>query len=288
VDLALFFFLPLLGGVSFSLSFCVTSYQAARQDTQRLYYRAATVGILFSLLGLGIHHTLLDWPAYKAGAATLDATFIRPLLDLPSKSAAAAPAKALDAQEKEVLAAQSGVAFACLWALVIGVLSGRLLNHLVSLYDNWRFGQDSSNPRLRLRNRINLRSITDQFELLLFEAQIDTRQIQVTLSNQKVYTGWVNESVDPKDPQKYFRLQPSMSGYRSSATQEIVFTTFYDKVLSQYLAGDARAERLRSYEVVIPIAQVISASGFDPSAYVEFQKSAAPAAKKGFFNRVRS
>jgi len=48
VDLPLFFTLPLIGGYAFVTSLWSLRWRSARQDSQRLYYRAAVYGILIA------------------------------------------------------------------------------------------------------------------------------------------------------------------------------------------------------------------------------------------------
>ncbi len=59
-----------------------------------------------------------------------------------------------------------------------------------------------------------------------------------------------------------------MSGYRSKDDGEIQLTTFYDDILERFRED---RDRLRSYEIVVPMDKIVSASGFDLDAYVEFQ-----------------
>lgn len=111
--------------------------------------------------------------------------------------------------------------------------------------------------------------MTDQFEKLLALSVRRATLSQRTLSNQKLYVGWVIESPNPRGQEKNFRIQPSMSGYRSKDDGRVTFTTFYDDILQKYKLDP---QRLRAYEIVIPMDKIVSASGFDLAAYVEFQK----------------
>ncbi len=259
MDVALLFFLPLIGGFLFVERFYGTRFRAAREETQRLYYKAAFWGVALSIVGLVLHHALRHVAAYRDLADQLGRAVLGPLLERPpGLSGAPDPVVA-----NQGLAVRIDVAFACAWALALGVATPAL-NGLVALVDRVAY-----RPRGRsLISAINDASITDQFERLLAEALRASRQIQVTLSNQKVYIGWVTRSPNPHGQEKYFRIQPSMSGYRSKDDGEVQLTTFYDDILERF--RDDRA-RLRSYEIVIPIDKIVSASGFDLAAYVEFQ-----------------
>ena len=49
MDLALFFILPLIGGFAFATGFDLLRYSTGRQDSQRLYYQAAKIGVGISM-----------------------------------------------------------------------------------------------------------------------------------------------------------------------------------------------------------------------------------------------
>ena len=79
MDLPLFFTLPLIGGFAFVTSLWSLRWRSARQDSQRLYYRAAVYGVLIAA-GVAIAHAvLLEWPAYRRGFEWLYTSFLKPL-----------------------------------------------------------------------------------------------------------------------------------------------------------------------------------------------------------------
>lgn len=263
MDVALLFFLPLLGGFLFVVSFYGTRYRVARQETQRVYYQAAFWGALLSVAGLIFHHQLeRHSESYKATVDYLRQHMVDPLLERPTTAGAPAPSAA------SVLA-RGELAFACIWGFLLGAATP-LLNILIVVVDwMWVLALARRMGLPSLRQMINRSSIRDQFELLLTEALIQANQVQVTLINQKVYTGWVTQSVNPESQEKYVRLQPTLSGFRSKDTGEVQFTTKYSDVLR----NETDKRKLRSFQIVIPIDKVISASGFDPTAYHKYQES---------------
>ena len=133
------------------------------------------------------------------------------------------------------------------------------------LDDRW-FARRAGRPSLL--EQVNLRSITDQFEMLLATALRHDTKVQVTLSNQKVYVGTVTKTLEPRSQEKYFRLLPFMSGFRSKDTGVIVYNTFYTDLFEAPLPGDPSV-----YEVVVPMDKVVSASGFDLDIHYAFQQS---------------
>ena len=270
MDVALLFFLPLIAGFRFVQTCVFTSYRAARQDTQRLYYQAAVWGIVLAVLGFFLHRWASGWSWYRPIATGVIDGFVSPLLERTSASGTPIDSKA-------TAAIRVDLAFACGWALLLG-LATPLFNRLVAaIYAGWTLLTAVDERPRSLVSAVNYLSITDQFEMLLADALRRAGQIQCTLSNQKVYVGWVTQSPNPLGQEKYFRIQPSMSGFRSKDDGRVTFTTYYDDILQKYKTDP---ERLRWYEIVIPMDKIVSAAGFDLTAYVEFQKKprAEPAA----------
>ncbi|HEY4068365.1 MAG TPA: hypothetical protein VGM74_15800, partial [Burkholderiaceae bacterium] len=70
-------------------------------------------------------------------------------------------------------------------------------------------------------------------------------------------------------PAKYFKIQPWMSGYRG-ADGTVTFNTFYDEILADFEADPAHEAAIETFQLVIPIDKVLTASGFDVQAYERF------------------
>lgn len=80
------------------------------------------------------------------------------------------------------------------------------------------------------------------FELLLKKAQDQTKTVSVTMSNGKVYVGWVTHLFNPALPTNYIQILPLKSGYRDEETKWVVFTTFYSEAIDNLRkAIDAKA-----------------------------------------------
>ena len=106
----------------------------------------------------------------------------------------------------------------------------------------------------------------DFLEILLDRSMTETAQVAVTLSSGKFYTGYVTASFDPSYDRKYMRLLPMLSGYRNPETKAVVVTTSYVKAyraLGTENPGD-------QFELVIPIASILSANLFDPDLFKMF------------------
>ena len=263
MDLALFFVLPLIGGFAFATTFDLLRYRTGREEAQRLYYRAALIGVLLAGLAALLHIVLnASSRPYGDFANRLAAMLIAPLLEKERSTGTVAISTT-------AAAIRTGVVFACLYGFLIGALTP-LWNLLIRTADwGWLHFPLRRRPTSFL-DRLNLRAITDQLERLIAEALANHSLVMITLNNSKVYVGSVLESLNPASPAKYFKIQPWMSGYRSSADGRVTFNTYYDAVLASLEEDEAMREAVASFQLVIPIDKVVSASGFDLDAFERF------------------
>ena len=220
-------------------------------------------GVLFSFLG-GIFHYSLEsfWPTYVSGVAKLNSGYLKPLLERPQSSSTAP----LSVEATNV---RADVLIICGWALLIGLLTP-LWNLVLWLID-WACIRliskgDAAKSLLRYFNRL---AITDEIEQLLTDAAIKSLAVQVTLSNGKMYVGKVIKSRDPANRLESFRLQPMMSGYRDKDDGTVEYNTFHYKVLKE-LEMDPDGTRASTFQIAVPLDQVVVISGFDMKAYKTF------------------
>jgi len=150
---------------------------------------------------------------------------------------------------------------ASLGALLLGATASRVLN-LFSKRDK------------EVRRTIS--AWNDYLEELLLDAQENTRQVSVTLKNGKVYVGFVVRSFDPAYDRKYIILLPAMSGFRDQVTHKITFNTDYTRVYQDLIAEDlGRLVRgVWDFQLVISVAEIISANLFDWDVYQRFNPPA--------------
>jgi hypothetical protein len=130
---------------------------------------------------------------------------------------------------------------------------------------------------------------SDSFEGFLLNASDREFAIAVTMSDGKVYVGFVVEGFDPARARKYIYLLPLMSGYRKSETHKVTFTTFYVELYGHAGGGaldkrkplPAPLEDLRAEDfiTVLPVEAISSCRLFDAKAYQEFQKRWKPQSK---------
>lgn len=283
MDLALLFFLPLLGGYFFVRRFILTRYATAHEETSKVYYRAALAGCLLALLGGLLHASLVARSGdYAALARDAQAHVLAPLLE---KAGGATPQTAAERARQEAAAkVRSMVALTCAWGFVLGLTAPlwNLLARAVLGVANlgfrgleWilrRWGWQSRNPRISPIERLNRRAITDDLERLLYETMVHGELIQVSLDNNKVYVGIVR-SVDPVGPAKHFTMQPLMSGGRDGTAREVNYTSFYDRIIRIVTDSEParRVELLRRFQIVVPLSRIVTASGFDMAAYRKFE-----------------
>ena len=264
MDVAFFFVLPLIGGFAFATQFSLLRYGTGREESQRLYYRAALYGVIFTAAGVILHYAArVGFPTYGAFIDNAAADIVLPLLEKERGSMAGALSQAAAKTRVELAAV-------CIHAFILGALTP-LWNQVLRLFDSlWtRLPTATGQSRRSFLSALNRRAITDHLEGLLADALTAATPIQATLSNSKVYVGSVLESLDPASPAKYFKIQPWMSGHRSSDNGKVDFNTFYDTVLVGLDEEEAK-RRAATFQLVIPIDKVVSASGFDFDAYEQF------------------
>lgn len=129
---------------------------------------------------------------------------------------------------------------------------------------NWFFDRDQHAVRA-----VEMRG--DFLETLLNKAVEETGQIMVTLSNGKVYVGFVTSNFDPSFDRKYMRMMPMLSGYRDEHTKDLVITNDYARVYQELITEQSpELENADRFQLVVPVQEIRSASLFDPDVYELF------------------
>lgn len=118
----------------------------------------------------------------------------------------------------------------------------------------------------------------DFLEMLLNRAMNETKQVSITMKSSKVYVGFVTSSFDPSYERKYMMLMPTLSGYRSDETKEMVIVNDYAKVYQRLIDEDAATlfKVADEFQLVLPIAEIASANLFDPAVYDLFYTASSP------------
>ena len=211
-----------------------------------MYFRAVLCGsLLFAVVLATRFQLLIHWPSY----ATLDAQlrdFLKPLAKDPASASAAAE-----------------FAVVCFAAMLAGWPAAALLN-------------------LPFRKNRSLRRAIkdDDFESILYSALEEECPLLVSMSDGKVYVGFVVSTFDPTTTRKAFSLLPLMSGYRDRETRKVTFTTFYTEIYGaealeqmDHLAAPLEHLNPADFVTVFPVDCVVSCHRFDFDAYEAFNKS---------------
>jgi hypothetical protein len=130
-------------------------------------------------------------------------------------------------------------------AFLIGVFLAIAINCLVS--------------KTKAKRRV-MRRHGSAFYRLLNEAEIAKRPIAVTLDNRKWYAGHVAELPNLDPLEQYFRILPSLSGYRDDKSMKVTISVYYN------LLAESGVDTSQ-YVITLPLAAVKIASFFDLNLY---------------------
>ncbi|WOJ92911.1 hypothetical protein R0135_14105 [Congregibacter variabilis] len=103
-------------------------------------------------------------------------------------------------------------------------------------------------------------------------ANQDGTMVMISLDDNKVYVGWVQQGMrEPHEPETFFSVVPALSGYRSPVTKELKFTDNYSDVIAKL--GDGKSNlNDADFKKVIPVDRIASIGFFDPENYYLFEK----------------
>ncbi len=106
------------------------------------------------------------------------------------------------------------------------------------------------------------KTMPSTLERLMAQCTVDRQEMMFTMSDDKVYIGFVTDNtfVDPRA--EYFRLLPIASGYRDKDDRDVSITTDY---ISLFLE-----EESIDFTVVLPLSDVVSGRVFDPDLFQNF------------------
>lgn len=114
-----------------------------------------------------------------------------------------------------------------------------------------------------------IKSVGNEFELIIKSSFVEKKLIQITLSSGKVYVAWVKELPIPSIS-NYIRLIPAMSGYRTQEG-EVAYTTHYLTVYSDIIQkGSTINISELDVDLVLSNSEVVSISYFDYEMYEKF------------------
>lgn len=268
-------FIPLLSGYLFVTTWFRTSYQIKRDNSQKIYFRAAFWGLWLFALSFGI--------------ATFFRSELQPFL------------KFMNLWREQIIltdgeALQVNLIFwlLCLGGtLLLGMIAGFILNWITALFSTplafyyflFKDRKLSFSEKAKLfwykpyqnakmsEVKKAIHGFNSEIEIILFRALELGMPVSITTVG-KVYVGYVVGSIEAEPKRESLRVLPVISGYRSKDTMKVTFTTFYDSVYQQFNANP-KLKHLHPilFELVIPESEIKSINLFDVKAYLEFQKA---------------
>lgn len=265
---AALFFTPLLAGYVFAVTWKYSCYYSAREDSQRIYFRAAYYGVFLFLYA--VLSTLLVRVYFPTTFEVLGQ-----FLQLVLPSAFFKPAGNDPAITSQDLAQ---IIFLLIATLIWGSCLGFMLNYL---YAKWQWlrkvfwsREETAIAAWGPLYRKLVQERGDDLELLLFRALEKTMPVLVTMANRKVYVGMVVELMEPHLERKNLRLLPLLSGYRREDNHEVDFTTSYQAIYEEILTDSKDGDSLdpEGFEIVLPCALIQSLSLFDITTYLRFSQ----------------
>jgi hypothetical protein len=114
-----------------------------------------------------------------------------------------------------------------------------------------------------------IKSIGNEFELLLESSFTENKLLSFTLDNGKIYIAWVKELPIPS-VSKYVRIIPIISGYRDDQ-KNVVFTTHYLSVYAEYIQeGRVKSIEELDTDLILNSDNIVTVSFFDIDMYAVF------------------
>jgi len=116
-----------------------------------------------------------------------------------------------------------------------------------------------------------IKSVGNEFELMLESSFTEGVLLQFTLDNNKFYIGWVKALPIPS-VSNYIRIIPAISGYRNKEL-ELVFTSQYLSVYSEYIReGKITDIEELKIDIILNVKNIISVGYFDKDMYNRFNR----------------
>lgn len=224
--------IPLIAGFSFSITWIGSKFRTEREVGYKLYFRSAFYG-LFLLTCAFLIHLSCFWRSYNP----------IPWIDLAATTLV-----------PELTQLHLMYIHVCIYTLILGLGLGHVLNYLFKITP--------------LEKIIQLQSIkNNDFEILIHKAMYENEPVSISMSNGKVYVGYVISGNEPGMVRTNLRVLPYMSGFRSEEGR-VTFTTSYTDIYES--VEDIDAEK---FEIVLPVNDIQSINIFDFQAYAKFQKN---------------
>ena len=136
----------------------------------------------------------------------------------------------------------------------------------ITHFSNWIINKVPPWKGLPIKKAI--KNYGDELEQLCLDSIVYGFALQVTLKNDKVYVGFVEEAPIPSKT-NYLLFTPLYSGFRDSATKKIELNTSYGPVIDSLIADDLEDKR-SIMNIVIKQDEILTMSAHDPDVYGRF------------------
>lgn len=115
----------------------------------------------------------------------------------------------------------------------------------------------------------------DDLEHICGRASTEFKPIAVTLETNKVYVGFIGETIEPSVHGGYLSILPLYSGYRDKDTLEFRLIHRYDSLFESMLAAEVVDKSTWSdYLIVIPRERIVTLHIFNDHVYQHVSGSA--------------
>jgi len=110
----------------------------------------------------------------------------------------------------------------------------------------------------------------DSLMKLLHSAQKEKKTVMLTLSDKKVYVGFVALDLNLKPEMPYVSILPTASGYREKDTLRVHLTVSYGDIYGQIAGGLRDDVIIDDFQVLVPTSMIVSARIFSLKVYREY------------------
>ncbi len=118
------------------------------------------------------------------------------------------------------------------------------------------------------------RKYGSRLEVLFAESLDEEKQVMITLSDGKVYVGYViYQPEELISEQSYFGILPTISGYRDNVTKKVNFITEYANIYQRIIAAEDSINNemvISDFSKYFKSTSVETASVYDPDVYLRF------------------
>ena len=154
-----------------------------------------------------------------------------------------------------------------IFGLIVIIITTYILNLIIKFFFN--FSTHRYHPLI-----IAINNHGNEIEQLCMQSMIDGFALQVTLKNEKVYIGYIDEVRAPGQT-NYLVFIPMYSGYRDQETKKITLTTLYEPVFKS-LVNDNLNDKLSIIQLIIKLDEILTISPHDPEVFQRFNNTADP------------